>query len=184
MYFSGNNNSISGGSLPAMSSTTKMPSSMGRSLRYSLWLVGVLVFVYAIQWALLWKANSDIQTKKQEVENTLSAVPDDQANRAADVVLRSQTMARSLTSSFDPVSFLSLLEKSTLSQIRLTKVSYTKESEEIHVQGETNDYRYIAEQLLRFRQEAEFSSMTLATTTRGEDGRISFDYMLKYTQSQ
>jgi len=74
----------------------------------------------------------------------------------------------------DPTQILGKLESLVVPQVILTKYLYDQQKKESMILGETDDFRYLAEQILSLKSEILFSKVVVDTIGRTESGRIQF----------
>ena len=79
----------------------------------------------------------------------------------------------------DPSStekLLGQLENLVIPNVRLTKYEFNKKDKFVVIEGETNNFKYVAEQLMTFKGESLFSSMIVESLKKNEIGRIVFSF--------
>lgn len=74
----------------------------------------------------------------------------------------------------DPETILTRLEALIIPQVVLIKYEYNKQERLGTIVGETDNFRYLAEQLISLKSERLFSQAIVDQIIRGKDGKVRF----------
>lgn len=101
----------------------------------------------------------------------------DSVNRVANFNARLGVIEQQLkVTPVDSQKLLSQLEGLVLPQVRVTKYEYNKTSGVVEVAGETNSFKYVAQQMFSFKSEDPFSKIRVNTLKRTDSGAIAFSF--------
>ncbi len=146
---------------------------------FSISLLFVVGGLWATQKVLLHLVDKDIAQYKASAENSLMGADTNAINQVEDFAAR-RSILKEVDQSVKASELLAVLEKTTIPQVKLSEYSYT-EGESITVTGTTTDYRFVAEQLLRYRQEESLATMKVVSTERAEGGQLKFSFSAEIT---
>ena len=82
--------------------------------------------------------------------------------------------------SVDSQKLLSQLENLTVPNVKLKKYEYSEAEKYVMVEGETENFKYIAQQIISFKSDALFSGITVESLTRTKEGRIAFSLKAEF----
>jgi hypothetical protein len=137
-----------------------------------------LIFVVGAFWAtervLLHLIEKEISGYKEITAQGLAGADSQAINEVEDFAARS-ALVQEYQDQPSALETLQTLERSTIPQVRLTEYSYNDDGK-ASLSGVTTDYRYVAEQLLRYRQEQFFQNMQVTATDRSEEGQLTFSF--------
>jgi hypothetical protein len=80
----------------------------------------------------------------------------------------------STTERVDPVTILSKVEALIVPEVVLTKYQYDKQEKMSLVAGETDNFRYLAEQIINLKSDPIFSRVIVDQISRSQEGKIQF----------
>lgn len=76
----------------------------------------------------------------------------------------------------DPQELFGQLERLTLPNVKLTKYGYNAKEKFVEVAGETESFKYVAQQIISLKSEDLFSGITVQSLTRTKEGSIQFSF--------
>lgn len=82
--------------------------------------------------------------------------------------------------SVDSQKLLIELESLVIPSVKLTKYEYNAADKFVVVSGETDSFKYVAQQVISLKSEKLFAGITVESLTRTEDGRIAFSFKAKF----
>ncbi len=80
----------------------------------------------------------------------------------------------------DSQKLLNELESLVIPSVKLTKYEYNAAEKFVVVSGETDNFKYVAQQVISFKSEKIFAGITVESLTRTESGRIAFSFKAKF----
>ena len=80
----------------------------------------------------------------------------------------------------DSQKFLTQMESLTVPNVRLTEYKYDAVEKTVTVSGETDNFKYIAQQILNLKSEALFVDVKVDSLKRTKEGRIAFSFKAKF----
>lgn len=80
----------------------------------------------------------------------------------------------------DPESILAKLESVMVPQVVLTEYEYNGEEKQVSVSGKTDNFRYVAEQIISLKSDPMFSRVEVSSVSRDEDGKIEFTLVSQF----
>lgn len=83
---------------------------------------------------------------------------------------------KQMTESVDVENILGQLERLVIPNVRLTGYEFNKKEKFVIVKGETDTFKYVAEQLVSFKGESLFSGITVDSLKKTPEGRITFSF--------
>ena len=119
-----------------------------------------------------------LDKKIATVEQTLSAnaqrLSGENIDRIADFDSRLNYYSANRVDFSDTEEILRKLEEKVLSDTVLKKFEYNPHDKVILIEGESNDFKKLAEQIMAFKDEKVFSNMEVQTLDRTEANLITF----------
>lgn len=119
-----------------------------------------------------------LDKKIATVEETLSAnaqrLSGENIDRIADFDSRLNYFSANKSDFSDTQEILSMLEKRVLPDTVLKKFEYNPHDKVIFIEGESDDFKKLAEQIMAFKDEKIFSNMEVQTLDREEASLITF----------
>lgn len=144
-----------------------------KAFGFSVALVVIVGGIWAAERVLLYLTDKQIAEYQATTKASFESVSSEDASSVHDVTSRIVAIGKQGESSVNPGEILAALEKSTIPQVTLTQFEYKKDGT-VSLEGNVSDYRFLAEQLLRYRQEEMFSTAEVQNTDRTESGQINF----------
>ncbi|MFZ2300038.1 MAG: hypothetical protein WAW00_02810 [Candidatus Moraniibacteriota bacterium] len=81
--------------------------------------------------------------------------------------------------SADSQKLLTQLEGLTVPNVRLTEYRYDVMEKTVVVSGETENFKYVAQQIISLKSEKPFTNVTVDSLKRTKEGRIAFSFKAK-----
>lgn len=150
---------------------------------FSCALVLIVGGIWGGQKFLIYSLNKQIAEYKQTTDASLGSVQAVDVQEVHNVTSRIAVIEKAEKSNVSSTELLAALERSTIPQVKLTDFEY-KAAGDITLSGEVSDYRFLAEQILRYRQEALFATAEVTATGRSESGVITFSLTVPQNQSE
>lgn len=82
--------------------------------------------------------------------------------------------------SVDTQALLNQLESLAVPNIKLTRYEYNQAEKFVEVTGETDNFKYIAQQIISLKSENLFRAITVDSIRRTDEGRIAFSFKVKF----
>lgn len=80
----------------------------------------------------------------------------------------------------DSQKLLNDLESLVIPSVKLTKYEYNAAEKFVVVSGETDNFKYVAQQVINFKSEKLFAGIVVESLNRTESGRIAFSFKAKF----
>jgi len=80
----------------------------------------------------------------------------------------------------DSQKLLNQLEALVVPNVTLKKYEYNEAERYVMVEGETDNFKYIAQQIISFKSDALFSGITVESLARTESGRVAFSLKAEF----
>lgn len=77
-------------------------------------------------------------------------------------------------------ALLNQLERLVIPNVKLTKYEFNKKDKTVVVSGETDNFKYVAQQLVSFKGESPFVGMGVESLKKNETGRILFSFKSEF----
>lgn len=151
-----------------------------RAFFFSIFLIFVVGGIWVTEHVLLYLVNKDIAGYQEKTNQGLMGADTEAINEVEDFVSRSN-LVKEHEGRVTAPELLTTLEKSTIPQVRLTSYEYNANGT-ITISGLTTDYRFVAEQLLRYRQEESLKAMQVEKTERSESGELTFTFTAQFSK--
>lgn len=141
---------------------------------FSIALVFIVGGIWATERVLIYLADKQITEYQATTAASLSSISAEDVQVVHDVTSRLTTIQKQGSGAFNTNEVLTALERSTIPQVKLTEYEYSS-SGSVMMKGVVADYRLLAEQIFRYRQEEIFATAEVIGTDRNEDGQVIFD---------
>jgi hypothetical protein len=82
--------------------------------------------------------------------------------------------------SIDPESIFLKLESVMVPQVVLTEYEYNGGEKQVTVSGKTDNFRYVAEQIISLKSDPMFSQVVVSAISRDKDGKITFTLVSQF----
>lgn len=139
----------------------------------------ILFLIVAGLWGGLEWYIRDINQKIAALDSTMAEsagkLSGKNANQVSDIADRIMLISRSSEDIVDPQSLLAELESLMVPEVVLTKYDYNKGERLITVAGTTDNFKYLAQQILALKTKDTFSNIKVNKIERTKDGKISFE---------
>lgn len=167
-----------------LSTAEKMEENKG-ILDSSLVIISVIFFLVVASWGGMRWYMKTLNDKLANLDATLaqssSQLQGDKVNRVAYFDARSGFAGQQVNgASIDAKKLLGQLESLTVPNIRLTRYEYNEAGKFVVVEGETDNFRYIAEQIISLKSEELFAGIRVDSIQRTKEGRIEFSLEAKF----
>lgn len=140
---------------------------------FSIVLIVIVGGIWATERILIYLTDKQIAEYQATTNASFESVSTDDAVAVHDVTSRIATIQKMGATALNSQEILTTLEKSTIPQVKLIEFDYQKDGTAT-MSGTAPDYRFLAEQILRYRQEKLFGNAQVASTERTESGQVSF----------
>lgn len=148
----------------------------------------VVVFLFVLllalwgsmQWYL--KTLDEQRAEKQAaLEVNASQLNGDSVDRVASLDARLTLIKKQINeNTVDMTKLLNQLENVVLPSVRLTKYEFNQKDKSVLVDGETDNFKYVAQQIISFKSEALFAGIKVQAITRTLEGRIAFSLKAEF----
>jgi chromatin segregation and condensation protein Rec8/ScpA/Scc1 (kleisin family) len=76
----------------------------------------------------------------------------------------------------DTQTLLNQLERLVIPNVKLTKYEYNKKDKFVLIGGETDNLKFVAQQLISFKGESQFTEIQVNSLRKNLDGRVEFSF--------
>ena len=91
------------------------------------------------------------------------------------------TLAKEQADTFtDTEKLLNQLENLVMPTVQLTKYEFNEKENFVIVDGETDNFKYVAQQLMNFKRDGLFAGMRVESLKKNETGRIAFSFKAEF----
>ncbi len=105
-----------------------------------------------------------------------------EAERVVDFDTRLGYVSNHLTDRVASAALLKQLEKLVISGVVLTQYEYNREEKVVTVSGLTDDFKYLAQQVVALKAETPFAAIRVDSVTRTKEGKISFTLKAHFSE--
>jgi len=138
----------------------------------------ILLLMTLIGWGGLHWYLYSLNQKITQLDETISAsgnrLQGENIDRISDFDARSSLLSVIATERVDPVVILSKVEALIVPEVVLTKYRYDKQEKTSLIAGETDNFRYLAEQIINLKSDPIFSQVIVDQINRSQEGKIQF----------
>lgn len=145
---------------------------------FSISLVIIVGGIWATEKILIYLLDRQITEYKEITATSLASVSAEDVQAVHDVTSRLASIEENVATKVNTGELFAVLERTTIPQVRLTRYEYESDGA-ITLEGVAGDYRFLAEQILRYRQEATLATAEVGSTGRTESGQVTFDIRIK-----
>lgn len=117
------------------------------------------------------------------IQTNASQLHSKTVDRVADFDARVQAIGTNMTGVIETKDKLSQLERLVIPNVVLTGYKYDAGDNTVVVNGTTDNYRYVALQIMSLKSEALFSDVTVEALGRTTEGKITFTLSSKFSGS-
>lgn len=151
----------------------------------SLAIISVIFFLVVASWGgMRWyikTLNDKLANLDATLEQFSAQLRGDKVNRVAYFDARFGFVGQQMKGApVDAKKLLGQLESLTVPNVRLTKYEYNEVGKFVVVEGETDNFKYIAEQIISLKSEALFAGIKVDSVQRTKEGRIEFSLKAKF----
>jgi len=145
----------------------------------SLTLSTILFLLVAAGWGGMRWYISTLDGKLANLEATIqenaTRLQGSAVDRVAHFATRLDLIGKQLDQpSIDSQALLTQLESLTVPNVRLTRYEYNDAEKVVEVAGETDNFKYVAQQIISLKSESLFSGITVDSIDRTKEGNIAF----------
>ncbi len=141
-------------------------------------IAATIFFSVAAVWGgLLLYTNSvdgKINAISASVQTGLGSISGKSADRVGDFSDRLSLMEAAAVNAVEPGDVLDQLGRMTVQGVVLTDYEYDVEHKAIRLEGETDNFRYIGQQMFSMKLSGSFSSIIVSSIEKKETGLIQF----------
>lgn len=142
-------------------------------------IIVVIVFVLVLGvWGALWyfsqSAEGEIQALDAQINAATTELTGDEVDRILGFDARVKGIEENVPLHLDTAERFAQLEKMILPSIRLTNFSYDHQKGATVIEGVTNDYKFLAQQLISLKTDPMYQNIRVDAVTTTETGDISF----------
>ncbi|MEK9173838.1 MAG: hypothetical protein AAB845_01070, partial [Patescibacteria group bacterium] len=138
----------------------------------------ILITIIIVVWGGIRYFMSTTDRQITSLETDITAADADLRGEKVDRILAFDTRRNGIETSAkaneDVAKRLTDLEGLVIPSIRLTEYSFNHNDGEVVVSGVTSDYKFLAQQLISLKKQAEYGSMRVDKIANTESGDISF----------
>ncbi len=118
--------------------------------------------------------NDDIASLDQALSEHAAELRGMQVDRIVDFDNRLSLMAKNIDGALDPKQILEQAESLVIPSVILREYEYNPEDGTITVGGETENFKYLAQQIISLKSQPIFGELKVDTINRTKEGRIAF----------
>lgn len=163
----------------SMQESRRGSSEEKRTLLDTGMMVAFAVFIVA---ALIWgglawyvsTVDQKIAAVNGELAESVASLAGKEADRVGDFSDRSAIIRKSLDGSADPSAELDRIEAATVPGVVLTNYQFDEETGTVSITGITDNFKFIAQQLLVLKVSEGFITPKVASIARTKEGKIEF----------
>lgn len=144
-----------------------------KEFAFAVVLVIIVIGLWVTERVLIYLVEKQTTEYQATTAASLSAINAEDVQAVHDITSRITVIEKEGATTISTNDILTALEKTTIPQVRLTEYEYQSDGN-IAMKGIVADYRLLAEQILRYRQEAIFANAEVTSTDRNEAGQIVF----------
>jgi hypothetical protein len=148
-----------------------------KGLSFGVLIMAIAFGLWGIERLLIFSLDRETTSYRTKTSEALQQISPDAVKNAEDFYDRSQTIRSSQKMALSGVDILAMLEKTTIPQVRLIDYKHAVDGS-VSVRGTTSDYRFVAEQLLRYRSEDALKTMHVGKSERTDTGQVNFEFVV------
>ena len=159
------------------------PKRMEKSLVYTISFLVLLAVIYVGLIAANRGISSKIKTTEAEYDVEYSNFLSGNSDQVLDFQNRSDAAKKILDENKSMADILGKIESSTLPSIYLNNLKYDKDKKTVSIEGLSDDFQLVAEQILSFKQNDYFSAVipdrSFVDSNNGNKVNFSLDLIIK-----
>lgn len=152
----------------------KKRSFFDRGFVFSVVLLVIILGVWGGIRYFLFTLNRDITALESQITDSKNELEGEQVDRVLNFDIRKKGIETNMGTNIDVAKHFQDLEAVVIPSVRLTQYALNQNTGAIVISGETSDYKYLAQQLISFKKQAEYSNIRVDRITTTESGDISF----------
>lgn len=165
--------------------SSSLEKKQQKSAFFSGSLVVILLFAFflAIWGGMQWyskKLNDTVVKNTTLLDGYSSQLKGDKVDRIAFLDTRLEIAKKQMSNFTDSEKLLTQLENLVISNVQLTRYEFNKKENFVIIGGETDNFKYVAQQLANFKQEDLFIKMNVESLKKNEGGRILFVFKTNF----
>jgi len=156
----------------------------------ALFLVVVSVAAIALWQGLLFyeRVLADrIAAKDIEISDAIASISQEDINKIADFQFRLDGVSTGLArqaSVGNPAELLGTVEKVVVPGVRLVSYSYDAGTGTIGIDGEADSFRSVVQQMVAFKSEPGYETLSVSDIGRNESNRVTFSFSVAFSRPQ
>ena len=158
------------------SAGAKQRSSFDFGFLFSVILVVIVLGAWGGIRYFIFTTDKSTASLDAEIATAMNDIQGDKVNRILAFDTRRTGIEESAKTNEDVAARLSLLESLVIPSVRLTEYSFNHDNGVVTVSGVTNEYKYLAQQLISLKKEPGYAGMRVDKIGNTESGDISFTY--------
>lgn len=161
--------------------SSDVKNGLDKAFIFSVLLIVLVGGLWGAERALIYFTEKQTEKYHEQATAQLNAINPEEVQSAHDITSRIAAVKQQQAAKPDLGQIFGALERTTIPQVRLTSFGYASDGA-MTIEGVASEYRFLAEQLLRYRQESLFASSELASSSRSDSGQISFSLTVEPAQ--
>ena len=167
-----------------LSSSTLEKKSDHKNTFGGSWVIAGLFLLILMGWGGLYLYLKALDQELASLNQTIAGNELELRGEAIDRVARFDRRLSFVKKQLDsetvePYELLGQLERLVIPKARLIEYVYNVAEKSITVSGETDNFMYVAKQILSFKSEVPFSNIRVDSLKYTKDGRINFSFKAK-----
>ncbi len=158
------------------SAGARKKSSFDFGFIFSIILIVIVLGTWGTIRYFMFTTDKSTASLEVEITSVMNDVQGEKVDRILAFDTRRTGIEESAKTNQDVAKRLTLLESLVIPSVRLTEYSFDHDNGVVTVSGVTNDYKYLAQQLMSFKRESEYAGMRVDKIGNTESGSISFTY--------
>lgn len=111
---------------------------------------------------------------EETLANNANRLEGENADRVADFNNRLILIGEGIDNAAEPKEILEQLERLTVPDVVLTKYEYNRQDHVMFIGGVTDNFKYLAQEILSLKSEKAFSEVKVEIITRTKEGKLAF----------
>lgn len=175
---------MAGVNLSRLTVTDQQPHGKGHFAVSGFWISIVVLLVTLAGWGgLRWYIHSldqKVAALDTIIADDTSRLTGDDVDRVADFSARLTFIGSDPATLVDPQTIFAKLESLVVPQVTLVKYEHDQSARTSTVSGTTDNFRYLAEQIVSFKGESSFVGVQVGDISRSDKGAIEFTLIISF----
>jgi hypothetical protein len=168
-----------------LSSTIAENKQSGTGFLNSAMVVGLVFLALLIVWGgMLWyikTLDTTLAGKKAQYEQSVAQLRGENVERVTAFDTRLElTKKQVAANSTETEKLLGQIESLVVPSVRLTKYEYSPTGKYVAVQGETDNFKSVAQQLVSLKSESPFTGIHVDSLKKDDKGVITFTFKAEF----